>query len=171
MTKWYRLRELPWSDRWLLLQAALLLVYAKIRLPFVGFRLDAPDAVPVAVASPAAQDNMPSAAPTPSAPDIARAQAVARLVAVASRYCVVSVACLHRSLVLWWLLRRRGIASQIRIGVRSPGDGFEAHAWVECAGVPLGEAGDPHAVHSAFAESVIPTGVRAPWGGLVQRPR
>ena len=37
MTRWQKLRQMPWGERWLLLQASLLLVYAKIRLPFVGW--------------------------------------------------------------------------------------------------------------------------------------
>ena len=39
--------------------------------------------------------------------------------------------CLEQSLVLWWLLRRRGIAADLRIGARKDSDRFEAHAWVE----------------------------------------
>ncbi len=44
--------------------------------------------------------------------------------------------CLSQSLVLTRLLARRGIDSQLVIGVR-PGEKFAAHAWVEHAGVPL----------------------------------
>ncbi len=39
--------------------------------------------------------------------------------------------CLERSLVLWTLLRRRGISSRICIGVRQTDGKFFAHAWVE----------------------------------------
>jgi hypothetical protein len=44
--------------------------------------------------------------------------------------------CLSQSLVLTQLLARRGIESQLVIGVR-PGERFAAHAWVEHAGRPL----------------------------------
>lgn len=44
--------------------------------------------------------------------------------------------CLMRSLVLLAMLARRGITCSIVIGVR-PGSAFEAHAWVECEGVPV----------------------------------
>ena len=47
--------------------------------------------------------------------------------------------CLKRSLALWWLLRRRGIASEVRIGVRTGDSGFEAHAWIECDGVIIND--------------------------------
>jgi hypothetical protein len=49
--------------------------------------------------------------------------------------------CLVRSLVLTSLLVRRGIQSSLIIGVRSEPK-FEAHAWVECAGMPLLPPGD-----------------------------
>jgi hypothetical protein len=44
--------------------------------------------------------------------------------------------CLVRSLVLTSLLAQRGIDSKLVIGVRTE-PSFAAHAWVECAGVPL----------------------------------
>ena len=44
--------------------------------------------------------------------------------------------CLLRSLVLVDMLARRGIAASFVLGVRA-GPDFEAHAWVEKAGVPL----------------------------------
>lgn len=49
--------------------------------------------------------------------------------------------CLARALVLTSLLARRGIGSVLVIGVRSHPN-FEAHAWVECSGVPLLEPGE-----------------------------
>jgi hypothetical protein len=48
--------------------------------------------------------------------------------------------CLVRSLVLTSLLARRGIGSVLVIGVCAQPE-FEAHAWVECSGVPLLEPG------------------------------
>ena len=41
----------------------------------------------------------------------------------------------------WWL-RRRGLASQLRIGARRNGDTLDAHAWVELAGTPLAQGPD-----------------------------
>ncbi len=48
--------------------------------------------------------------------------------------------CLVRSCVLTALLARRRIGSTLVIGVKS-GDEFQAHAWVECSGVPLLDPG------------------------------
>jgi hypothetical protein len=45
--------------------------------------------------------------------------------------------CLEQSLALYVLLRRRGVAAALRIGVQPYP--FSAHAWVELNGVPLSE--------------------------------
>jgi hypothetical protein len=50
--------------------------------------------------------------------------------------------CLRRSLVLWWLLRRRGIDSSVRIGVRTEEDEFFSHAWVEFEDTVINDAPD-----------------------------
>ena len=49
--------------------------------------------------------------------------------------------CLVRSLTLTGLLANRGIRSSLVLGVRTEPN-FEAHAWVECAGVALLPPGD-----------------------------
>jgi hypothetical protein len=49
--------------------------------------------------------------------------------------------CLVRSLVYLSLLRRRGIAGALVIGVRTEPE-FAAHAWVEVEGEPLLPSGD-----------------------------
>jgi hypothetical protein len=51
--------------------------------------------------------------------------------------------CLTQSLVLTRLLARRGVESQLVIGVR-PGERFAAHAWVEHEGVALLPPGADH---------------------------
>jgi len=48
-------------------------------------------------------------------------------------------ACLRESLVLFLMLKRRGVPSTLRIGVRTDEDGFAAHAWVT---VPSGADGE-----------------------------
>jgi hypothetical protein len=58
-------------------------------------------------------------------------------VQAAGRY-VPAATCLTRSLALYGLLRRQGLAAQLRLGVRRSGRGrLVAHAWVEWDGVPL----------------------------------
>jgi hypothetical protein len=65
--------------------------------------------------------------------------------------------CLTRSLYLWWLLRRRGIDSQLRIGVRLTDGALDAHAWVEHAGIPVNDRQDVSTDFAPFAEPVSPS--------------
>jgi len=53
---------------------------------------------------------------------------------------LVGAPCLARSLVVWFLLRRRGIDAVLVIGAADPGDGvLPAHAWVEVDGEPVND--------------------------------
>lgn len=45
--------------------------------------------------------------------------------------------CLPQSLALARMLRQKGVAANVRIGVKA-GSGFAAHAWIEIDGRPLG---------------------------------
>jgi hypothetical protein len=79
------------------------------------------------------------------------AERVARAVERAGReYSLYPVDCLVRSLVVVFLLRRRGMAAELRLGVRTLTGRFEAHAWVEHGGAPLGEDADVARVFDAF---------------------
>jgi hypothetical protein len=73
---------------------------------------------------------------------LAHVHATVRLVQGAAAWSLHRPTCLHRSLTLWWLLRRQGIASELRIGVRKEQGRFEAHAWVERQGVALNDRPD-----------------------------
>jgi Transglutaminase-like superfamily len=73
-----------------------------------------------------------------------------RMVLAAGRYSLLKGTCLERSLALWWLLARKGIATQLRIGARKSGEKFEAHAWVERDGVAIGEPDGKHLHYAAF---------------------
>ena len=65
-----------------------------------------------------------------------------RAVARASRRGAGRGTCLSQSLALVHLLRRRGIQSALRLGVRKSGERMEAHAWVEADGVVLNDSAD-----------------------------
>lgn len=74
----------------------------------------------------------------------------ARMVRLAAQYNGAWETCLSRSLVLWGLLSRQGISSELRIGVRREEGHFEAHAWIEYEGVALNEYTDLCDRYSAF---------------------
>ena len=78
----------------------------------------------------------------------------------AARNChIVRSTCLSYSLVLWRLLRRQGIDSDVRIGVRRGMSGeVEAHAWIEWNGEVLNDCADV-ATHYVPFSGAISTGL------------
>ncbi len=70
----------------------------------------------------------------------ANVRRAAQMVAVACRRHPLRSSCLPRTIVLWSVLRRRGIDADVRIGVRSDSQGeFQAHAWLEWNGEVLND--------------------------------
>jgi len=88
-------------------------------------------------------------------PSTETARDVARMQQTAARHLFFRPNCLEQSLVLWWLLQRRGIPAELRIGARKSEGRFEAHAWVESEGVVLSDAGEGHLHFVPFDGSVI----------------
>lgn len=78
------------------------------------------------------------------------ARAIARFEQSAARHLFLRTNCLEQSLVLCWLLRRRGIGAEVRIGARKDDGRFEAHAWVEFEGTVLNDALEQHRHFSRF---------------------
>ena len=89
-------------------------------------------------------------------------QALGELVNIAARHTLGSRTCLTRSLLLGWLLRRRGVQSQLRIGVRVTQGALDAHAWVECEGVPVNDSLDVSAQFASFGELIPLKAFQAP---------
>ncbi|HSI52903.1 MAG: lasso peptide biosynthesis B2 protein [Ramlibacter sp.] len=84
----------------------------------------------------------------------APAEDLARLVNTAARHVPFGANCLTRSLLLLWLLRRRGIAGDLRIGVRLEQGVLHAHAWVECDGVPVNDNPDVGRDFASFDQPI-----------------
>ncbi len=84
------------------------------------------------------------------------AVAACRLVGIASRHGLSAATCLRQALVLWFLLRRRGVPADLRIGVRKNVDRLEAHAWIESDGRIL----DPTVAGSAARDLTNETAAR-----------
>lgn len=81
-----------------------------------------------------------------------RAQQLALAVERAVEYGPLRVPCLVAALALRRLLEREGLdGGVVRVGVRSDGTGFVAHAWVEFRGVAF-----LHPPHSADAFTPLP---------------
>ena len=143
---WEQLRRfsaLPGSARRLFIWAAFLLPLLALSLRVSGFQSTRRRLL-----------KRLSRPPTSSAETEQQVQLTTRMVLAAARRSLVGVSCLERSLALWWLLGRQGIASQLRIGVRTDNQKFAAHAWVECQGLALGEPEAPHLHYAAFSEEM-----------------
>jgi hypothetical protein len=140
---WERLRQfrhLPAPARALFLRAAALLPWVALRLKMQGFQ----------ATKDSLQDLTGKSSPTLLDPNetAKRTALTARMVRAAARHGVGNPSCLEESLVLVHLLRKQGIASQLRIGVKKNIPKFEAHAWVECEGAALNES---EALHDHYA--------------------
>jgi hypothetical protein len=87
---------------------------------------------------------------------------IGALVNRAAHYAPGPVTCLTRSLLLRWLLRRRGIASELRIGVQLVQGKLDAHAWVEYEGIPINDAQDVAQRFAVFNEPLSPQAFSSP---------
>ena len=133
---------MSWRDRGLLVRAWLLLCLAEPGLQAAGFRR-----MQAVVA--------PGAGPSTDRQDLAEAQHIARLVLAAANRNPFRPNCLARSLVLCRLLRLRGLAAELRIGVAAPGGTFSAHAWVEHSGIALAEPGTTSERYASFDDLAL----------------
>ena len=86
---------------------------------------------------------------------------VAGLVNIAARRAPFPSTCLSRSLLLTWILRRRGVGTDMRIGVRVTQGILDAHAWVEYAGMPINDRPDIAREFAPFSEIPSPGDFRS----------
>jgi len=125
--------KLSWTEKALLAEAIGVLAGVRLGLSLFSFQRTARWIVRLPARSDSAGSGFPAA--------------VALATRRASRV-VPGATCLVQALTARTLLQRRGLRSNLRIGVaRSPDDGFGAHAWLEFAGTTLiGEHSGPYTV-------------------------
>jgi hypothetical protein len=146
MSRWRRFRNLPAPERGMLLHALAALPLSALLLRLAGFRRAQNFLSKMAGRGARSLDLEETPLP--------QARRAARLVAVAAAEGPYHANCLERSLTLWWLLRRRGVACQLRIGVRKQADRLEAHAWVELDGAILNDGEGIHRHFSPFPADI-----------------
>lgn len=66
----------------------------------------------------------------------------------ATRFFPFRVECLERSVCGLWLLRRRGIQAELRVGVVARP--FQAHAWIDLHGIPVNDDPDNLTLYRPF---------------------
>jgi hypothetical protein len=137
METWRGFWRLSGYARGIVLEAAAALAATWVGLRLAGFRRWKASLAWLAPGATA-----PAGAMEPALVDSARE--IARLEQAAARHLFFRANCLEQSLTLWWLLQRRGIAAELRIGARKEDGRFEAHAWVEFDGAALNDAGEEH---------------------------
>jgi len=75
-----------------------------------------------------------------------------QLVSIASRHGPYAATCLRQSLALSWLLRRRGLPAEVRVGVGKNDGRVLAHAWVELEGKVINDHPAIAAEYAAYRE-------------------
>ncbi len=139
---------MSWRSRWLTLQIFVLLPLIVVILKLIGFK---PLYGLLAILAP-----IPSGANVwRSSNSLTDALLVGRLVVKVANNLPYTAVCLPRSLVLWWVLRRKGIGSTLRIGVRKVSNRFEAHAWVEFDGVVINDSPNIQKSFAPFDSSIF----------------
>ena len=116
-SRWHKLRSLSFSEVWFLVQAAAVVVGFDL-----AFKLFSSKTCLALFERKAASDRKQKGVDP---------QRVAWLVDVADRYSPGKSSCLRQTAALAWLLRRRGIATNLRIGVARDEGKFVAHSWLE----------------------------------------
>jgi hypothetical protein len=153
MRTWRRYRRLERGDRRLARETAAALLATRIGLRVGGLRRWKELLVRLGPPRTAG-----ASAGLPGQPAIEVARRVAAIQDAASRHLPWQASCLERSLVLWWQLRRSGIAAEMRIGARKEGGRFEAHAWVELGNVVLNDSGETHMHFAPFDGAILTLG-------------
>jgi hypothetical protein len=146
---WLRLWARPRAEKWLVLEALVLCLLSAVALRLLGFKRWKWILRGSSRGAKFAERSF-------SGGDVTMAEATYAIVDMVARNMPRGwVTCLPRSLTLWWLLRQRGIASQLRIGVRKDGERVVAHAWVVCHDMVVGE--NEHKQFEPFESATLAT--------------
>lgn len=136
--------ELPGEERWLLAGLVVLLPAIGIALCLFGvrrtYRLLGGSGRPAPLSAESSEDSSTSA------------KRLGRLVSIASRRGPYMATCLPQSIALRWLLCRRGMPAEVRIGVRKEHERIHAHAWVELAGQVINDHSAVEAEYAVYRE-------------------
>lgn len=129
-SKWITFRRLPRSTQLLFIETILWLGLARLVVLWLPIRWLRPFLGPVNQAMKVPDESGRAAQP---AARPAQAETIAQvrwMLRWASRYTLWDSNCLARSIAGRMVLRRRGIASTLYLGVAKEGDQMKAHAWL-----------------------------------------
>jgi hypothetical protein len=145
---------MSWSDRALAVESLAMLAAARL------FVKATPDKKLVArIGGSPVAGQVPPSAGMPGSATNSMAVRVGASVEHVARFTWWRSMCLERALAGRWMLRRRGIASIMYVGMARKGSGFIAHAWLVGDGQTLTGAGNvSYAPLAAFREQSGPGG-------------
>lgn len=87
----------------------------------------------------------------PCADEMLKVHNLARIIHIAARHNIYQANCLKQSLLLWFILGKKLISSELKFGIEKIADcQLNAHAWVECGGQPLIDSRDTLDKFSVF---------------------
>ena len=124
MNKWEKINTLPVRDRFRLVLYILLLPLIHLSLGRLGYARLHRYLASHPHDRPAYTGNKDEA--------VKEAKHTAFLVMIAGRHGLFRATCLRQSLLVFWLLRWRGIQTELRIGVQRREGRVLAHAWITC---------------------------------------
>ncbi len=128
---WSRWRQLPESERRILVALTLALPVIDIGIRIFGFKRTQK------AVSRLTRNTVPRSC---SGHDLANANRLAELADIAGVHGLYRITCLRQAILVQHRLRRRGLPVELRIGARkNAGGALDAHAWVELEGVALGQ--------------------------------
>jgi len=124
-----KIRSLSWLEWRIVLSSLVMLPYCAACLRLQGFRRTQSHFLGAHV----------SASTLTEQEQLDLARRAARATSIAARFGLFRANCLCRSLVLGRWLHRRGIESQLKLGVDLAEGDLSAHAWVEHCGVVVND--------------------------------
>jgi len=116
-TRWSKLRSLSFCEVWFLIEATAAVVAFDVALRLFSSKA----CLTLFERGPGVQQRDPGV----------NVQRMAWLVGLADRYAPGRSSCLRQAAALAWLLRRRGIATNLRIGAAREEGKLVAHSWLE----------------------------------------
>lgn len=151
INSWGKFQRLSGSERWLLVQALLLLPTIALGLRCLGLKR----LYRFLIKEKKGVDPIGSI-PLISEPCLTDLSRTAQIVQIAARRGLYRANCLQQSLCLWWVLQQQGIATDLRIGVRKGEQQLDAHAWVEYRGKVLNDRPDIAQEFFPFKDVTLP---------------
>ena len=140
--RYKQLKELKLSDFWMIFISLILLPLTAFFLKIKGFKSTQ------SLLNQCLTKNTFN--PLSQSDQLTIAKNIAKMVSIAANHGPYKANCLKKTLVTWWLLSRKGIHTELKIGVNKDEGDFNAHSWLEFQGEVLNDTADVDERFSVF---------------------